>query len=515
MAGLWHIAFIKPYFCCKNRFLLAGIKQLAGQTLWYGVSSIVARLLNYILTPYLTLKLSGGSYGDMTLVYALMSFLNIVYTYGLETGFFRFSQREEFKNDLYNTTSVSIIMSTVLLTIVLLLCASPLAVITNVADHPQYITLAILIVAFDSLSAIPFAKLRQDGRPIKYAFVKISGVILYIALLYFFLSVTPRLAAADPNSFFAVLNNRNFGITFVILANVIQSAFVLLLLWKEFRDFKWKFNYRLWRELIVYSLPMLIVGFGGMINETMDRLMLGWMGVSKLEIGTYGACYKLSILITVFIQAFRLGAEPFFFKHSTGENAQKTYARVMKFFVIVISVMFLFVALYLDIWKYFIQNPELWRGLKVVPILLLANMFLGIYYNLAVWYKVTNNTMSGAWITIGGALLTIIVNYIFIPRYSYVASAWATFFCYGSMMVACFVWGQKKYPVPYAWKKLLAYMAIVVILFFLHKWLTHVWGNTVFSIGLATSMLLGFVLFVINVEKKEFQKLPVIGRFIK
>jgi len=494
---------------------LAGIRQLASQTLWYGVSSIVARLLNYILTPYLTLKLSGGSYGDMTLVYALMSFLNIVYTYGLETGFFRFSQRKEYSNDLYNTSSVSIITSTVLLSVVLLLLVKPLAFVTNVADHPEYITLAVLIVAFDSLSAIPFAKLRQDGRPVKYAIVRISGVVVYIALLYFFLSICPKLAAEDPNSIFAILNSRNFGITFVILANVVQSAFTLLLLWKEFKSFRWKFNFQLWRELMLYSLPMLIVGFGGMINETLDRLMLGWMGVSKLEIGAYGACYKLSILITVFIQAFRLGAEPFFFKHSTGENAQKTYARVMKFFVIVISIMFLFVALYLDIWKYFIQNPKLWQGLKVVPVLLLANMFLGIYYNLAVWYKVTNNTMSGAWITIGGALLTILINYFFIPRYSYVASAWATFFCYGSMMVACFIWGQKKYPIPYAWKKLLAYIIIVVLLFYLHKGLTYMWSNSWFSFGLATLILLSFIFFVINVEKKEFKKLPVVGKFIR
>jgi O-antigen/teichoic acid export membrane protein len=500
---------------------LAGIKQLAGQTLWYGVSSIIARLLNYVLTPYLTLKLTGGSYGDMTLVFALISFLNIIYTYGLETGFFRFSQKPEYKSDLYNTTSVSIIVSTVLLTIVLLLCVKPIAFITNVGTHPEYITLAVLIVACDSLSTLPFAKLRQDGRPLKYAFVRITSVIINIMVLYFFLSVCPKLAASDPNSVFAVLSNKNMGTTYVIAGSLAQSAFSVILLWKEFGAFQWRFNRQLWKEIMLYSSPMLIVGFGGMINETLDRLMLGWWGIPpiggdmKVEIGTYGACYKLSILITVFIQAFRLGAEPFFFKQASAENPQRVYARVMKFFVITICVMFLFVSLYLDIWKHFIQNKAMWSGLKVVPVLLLANMFLGIYYNLAVWYKVTNKIKAGAWITIGGALITIVINYFFIPRYSYVASAWATFLCYLSMMITCFIWGQKVYPVPYAWKKLLAYMVIVVLLFFLHKWLTYVWTNNTFNFALASAILLAFIFFVLKVEKREFQKMPVIGRYIR
>jgi len=500
---------------------LAGIKQLAGQTLWYGASSIIARLLTYILTPYLTLKLSGGSYGDMTLVYALTSFLNVIYTYGLETGFFRFSQYPQYKNDLYNTTSISIITSTILLTILLLLCTSPLASFANVADHPEYITLAILIVAFDSLSVIPFAKLRQDGRPLKYAFVRLTSVLLNIGTLYFLLSVTPKLAASNPNSVFSVLNNKNMGTTYVIIANLFQSAFAVLLLWSEFRLIRWRFNVKLWKEIMIYSLPMLVVGFGGMVNETIDRLMLGWWGVPppggdmKIEIGTYGACYKLAILITVFIQAFRLGAEPFFFKQASGENPQRTYARVMKFFVIIICVMFLFVALYLDVWKYFIQNPVFWKGLKVVPILLLANMFLGIYYNLSVWYKITNKISAGAWITIGGALITFIINYLFIPRYGYMASAWATFFCYGSMMIACYVWGQKEYPVPYAWKKLCAYIIIVVVLFYLHRLLTNLWSNMAFNYTAATIILAAFLLFVLKVEKSEFQKIPVVGRFLK
>lgn len=500
---------------------MAGIKQLAGQTLWYGVSTIIARLLNYLLTPYLTLKLSGASYGDMNLVYAMISFLFIIYTYGLETAYFRFSQKQENVQDLYNTTSVSIITSTILFTAVLWLFVKPLATITNVPEHPEYIKLALLIVAFDSLATIPFAKLRQDGRPLKYAFVRITAVLLNIGALYFFLTVSPRLAKSNPNSVFAVLSNVTLETTYVIIANVLMSLFTLVLLWKEFKSFRWRFNASLWKEIIIYSSPMLIVGFGGMINETLDRLMLGWWGIPvaggsvKDDIGTYSACYKLAILITISIQAFRMGAEPFFFKQATGENPQRVYARVMKFFVIALCLMFLFVALYLDIWKHFIQNKSMWVGLKVVPILLLANMFLGIYYNLSVWYKVTNKISAGAWITVSGTIITILINFIFIPRYSYVASAWATFFCYLTMMVTCYVWGQKEYPVPYAWKKLLAYILIVVLLFFIHKWFTMLWINETFSFILASILLLAFVAFIIKIEKNEFQKLPVIGKYIR
>ena len=246
------------------------------------------------------------------------------------------------------------------------------------------------------------------------------------------------MAASNPNSLFTVLHNKDLGVSYVIIATLVQSLITLLLLWKEFTSFKWNFNQALWKEMMIYSLPLLVAGFGGMINETFDRIMLGWWApvqgaaAVRAEVGTYSACYKLSILITLFVQAFRLGAEPFFFKQASGENPQRVYARVMKFFVITICVMFLFVSLFLDIWKHFIKNENMWVGLKVVPILLLANMFLGIYYNLSVWYKVTNRTMAGAYITLIGAAITLFINYLFIPKYSYMACAWATFFCYGS-----------------------------------------------------------------------------------
>jgi O-antigen/teichoic acid export membrane protein len=222
----------------------------------------------------------------------------------------------------------------------------------------------------------------------------------------------------------------------------------------------------------------------------------------------------LSLLITVFVQAFRMGAEPFFFRQSVEESAQKTYARVMKFFVILVCGIFLFVMMYIDVLKYFIQDPSMWVGLKVVPILLFANMFLGIYYNLSIWYKLSSNTRSGAYITLIGAAITLVVNYVFIPLFGYMASAWATFLCYASMMVISYIWGQRVYPVPYAWKKLVAYMVIVALVYFIYAGLRSIWDSLVYRLVVGTILLAGYVVFILRVERREFRRLPVIGKML-
>jgi O-antigen/teichoic acid export membrane protein len=300
---------------------------------------------------------------------------------------------------------------------------------------------------------------------------------------------------------------------------VLQNAFQLLLLSPLLKGIRWTFNVPLWREVMAYSLPLTVAGFGGMINETFDRIMLDWRlphtnNYAAYQVGIYSGCYKLSLLITVFVQAFRMGAEPFFFRQSVEESAQRTYARVMKFFVILVSGMFLFVVLYIDVWKLFIQDPSMWVGLKVVPILLFANMFLGVYYNLSIWYKLSSRTRAGAYITLIGAGITLIINYWFIPNFGYMASAWATFLCYGSMMVISYVWGQKVYPVPYAWKKLTSYMVIVAVLYFVYLGITGIWTSRVFSFVFGTAILAAYALFILRVERREFRRLPVIGRFL-
>jgi O-antigen/teichoic acid export membrane protein len=501
---------------------LSGIKKLAGQTMWYGVSSIAARFINYLLTPYLTdtsvLKVSD--YGKMSLVYAAIPLLNVLFTYGFETAYFRFSQRKEYQSSIYSTASISLFLSTIVLSALLWIFRGTLSSFAGIADEPQLIELTILIIAIDTLTTIPFAKLRLEGRPVKYALIRVFNILIYIATTVFFLSYCPKMVSRNPNSWITFFYRTDINpVTYIVVANLFASTFTLLLLIRQIGSIKLHFNKTLWKEMMVYSMPLIIVGLGGMINETFDRLMLNWWVPGSItfkeeQVGIYSACYKLSLLISLFIQAFRMGAEPFFFKQAEGLNPQRTYARVMKFFVITVAMMFLVVSLYLPVIKYFVGKTY-WVGLGVVPILLLANIFLGIYYNLSIWYKLSNKTKAGAWITITGAAITIIINRLFIPSYGFMACAWATFFCYGSMMVISYVWGQKEYRIPYASKKLVAYIVIVVLFYFIHKGLTAILPYTIFSLIVASILLLVYTWFILSVEKKEFVKMPVIGRYLK
>ncbi|MEI6948530.1 oligosaccharide flippase family protein [Paraflavisolibacter sp. H34] len=498
---------------------MSEIKKLAGQTLWYGASSIAARFLNYLLTPYLTAVLTGAAYGKMSLVYAAIPFLNIIFTYGLETAYFRYSTNKEQQEQVYNTATISLICSTILLTGLLVLASGPVASLLGLGEHPEYIKWSAYIIALDALSTLAFAKLRFEGRPLKFAIVRLSGIAINIGCVIFLLSVFPKLAKENPHSFWSVFYNPDNKVGYVILANLVQAGITFLLLSKEFFSFRWQFNAKLWKDIILYSSPLILAGFAGMINETFDRIMLRWWTpattpeAADFQVGVYSACYKLSILISLFIQAFRMGAEPFFFKQAKGQQPQRTYARVMKFFVITICFMFLVVALFLDGWKYFISNHALWEGLKVVPVLLLANMFLGIYYNLSIWYKLSNKTMAGAWITVVGAVITLLINYFFIPVYGYMACAWATFACYGTMMVISYVWGQKHYPVPYPWKKLVIYILLCVGLYGGYTLFSRI-GLGVWADGAFGLLLLSlFGLFIVNVERKEFERLPVVGKY--
>lgn len=494
---------------------MSGIKKLAGQTIYYGLSSIAARFINYLLTPYLTVVLTKQDYGKMGAVYSMIPLFNIVFTYGMETAYFRFIHKKNKTEDINNTITISLLCSTLLLFVLAWFNQLALAEIASLKEFPQLIQLSIIIIALDALSTIPFARLRNEGRPLLFAFIKIAGIIINIIITIFYLSYCRQHSGTFINLVYSPGEN---PVTYILIANVLQSAFTLLLLSKWLLPKKWKFDFILWKEMMIYALPMLVAGLGGMVNETFDRLMLGWWLPSSYDFdeqrGIYNACYKLSILITLFIQAFRMGAEPFFFKQAQGENPQKVYARVMKFFVIIISFMFLVVSLYIPVWKYFIASKH-WVGLPVVPVLLLANMFLGIYYNLSIWYKVSHKTMAGAAITLIGTAITIVINFFFIPYFSYMACAWATFTCYASMMVVSFIWGQKVYRIPYAWKKLVAYMVIAVMIFFINKGLEMLYANRWVNTAEATLLLTIYALFIFRIERKEFQKLPFIGRYIR
>ncbi|HMP86165.1 MAG TPA: oligosaccharide flippase family protein [Lacibacter sp.] len=497
---------------------MSSIKQLAGQTFWYGASSIFGRFLNYLLTPLLATIFASADYGKITTLFAIAAFLNIIYTYGMETAYFRFSSKQS-EADVYNTGLSSLLLTTTLLTAVLWALSPQLAAFLELPGHLEYVHWVIAIVALDTLAVLPFSKLRFSGRPRKFAFIKILNILVNIGLILFFLVVCKN---ADPGSLFYGWYNANIGLGYVILANLAASALTLLLLAGEWRAFRFRINRPFWKELMLYSWPLIIVGFGGMVNEMIDRFMIlklypGTSEEAYSQSGIYGANYKLAVLIVLFIQAFRLEAKPFFFKQSTQEQAPRLYARVMKFFVIACCCCFLGVVLFLDIWKYFMgrTHPEYWTGLHVVPILLLAKLFLGVYYNLSVWYKLTNRNLTGAWITLGGAVLTMLINFLLIPVLGYLACAIATFVCYGFMMVISYRLGQRYYPVPYAWRKLTAYVVVSVLLFGVHQlggwlyephWFRHLLG-----------LLLGgaFLLLVARVERKELALLPMVGRYFK
>lgn len=489
---------------------MSSIKKLASQTAWYGLSSIAARFISYLLTPYLTYKLTQVAYGEQSIVYSFIPFLNVIVTHGMETAYFRFGSQEN-EEKIYHTSSFSMILVTSIVIAGLLFWGAPIASLLQINLHPEYIKLVAWVVGLDALATIPFSRLRLEGKPKRFAFIKVGGILINILATYSFISTLPLYANNHPESFIAKLYTPGFEVGYILIANIIQNIFVLVLLQKEIRSLKLSFDFSLWRKMMIYALPLILVGFGGMINETMDRIMLGWWGpggspeANKALVGIYSACYKLAILITISVQAFRMGAEPFFFKQAESDNAPRTYARVMKFFVITLCIMFLAVVLYLDIWKEFIRNPEMYVGLRVVPILLMANIFLGIYYNLSIWYKLSNKTMAGAWITLLGAVITIAINYLAIPYFGYMASAWATFFCYGTMMVVSYQWGQKVYPIPYASKKLIAYFIITLILYGINNLLHLISSNQPFNYLFASILFVSFIIFVSKIEKKELQ----------
>jgi len=498
------------------------IKKLAGQTLWYGVPKIVSRFLNYGLTLLSFRLFRPEDTSNLTQVYALIPFLNVLFTYGLETSYFRFAQQHDRKK-IYNTLNVSIISSTVLFSVALLMFHGSITNFLELNDNPEYVTWMVGILFFDTLAVIPMAKLRLEERPRKYAFVNMCSVLMNILLVVFFYYVARPLRESHPNSVWLLIYDPEVGVGYFIIANLIASAATLLFLYKEFASFRWLFDSKLWKDVINYSYPLVIVGFGGMINEVLSRLVYRKVLqlddlTEKRELGIFGANYKLAVLITIFIQIFRLAAEPFFFNQSTNEDARKTYARVMKFFVIACCFMFLVIALFLNVWKLLIasKHPEYADGIGIVPILAMGSIFLGIYYNLSIWYKLTNRNMFGAYITIAGAIITVLLNIWWIPKFRYFGSAWATFVCYAFMMVISYTQGQKFYPVPYAWKKLIAYLVIVVVMYLLHQGLIYLTPHhTWLHVLVALLFIASFGFFVLKVERNEFIRLPYVGKYIQ
>jgi len=501
---------------------LSGIKKLAGQTLWYGVPTIVRRFLGYIMNLTLPLIFAQPSTtADLTQVYAIIPFLNVLFTYGLETAYFRFSRDSDQKN-LYNTLSVSLFASTIFFTGLLLIFQDNIAQWANLDEQPEYITWMAAIIFFDAISTLAFARLRQENRPKRYAFATVAGVLLNILVVALFLAIIPKYVQNHPHSFLGTFYNKDIGIGYYLIGNLAGSILTFIILRKEFIQIRFHFDPVIWKKVMRYAYPLVIVGMGGMVNDMLSRLIYQHVvdlpeQQAKHELGIFGNIYRLAVLITIMIQAFRMAAEPFFFNQSKEENAQRTYARVMKFFVIACCFMFLLISLYIDLFAWFFQaidKPAWQEGLNIVPLLALGNIFLGVYYNLSIWYKLTNNNMMGAAITLGGAVITIVLNILLIPKWHYLGAAVATFGCYLFMMVVSYLLGQKHYPVPYARKKLLAYIGIVVILYLFHRGLIWTWDNRWFTIITATLFLCLFGFFVAKIEKKELERMPFLGKFM-
>ncbi len=505
------------------------IKQLASQTAWYGLSNIGAKFLNYLLTPLLTYMMADVSgvrdYGDYSLLYSWIAVVNILFTYGFETGYFRFSNKDGMdSNLLFQTAFGSLLISTIVLIVLLSFFRGTINNFMNLQGHPEYIMWCLYLIGLDSLCVIPFAKLRQENRPKKYAFVKLSGIIINILFTVLFLVWLPKYVENHPVDFLSQWYRGNNRVGFLLLANILQNLFVFLILLKEWRDFRFKMNKKLWRQLFLYSTPMIFIGLAGMINEVMDRQMLAKflpVGIdAKSVVGIYSANYKLAIFITLFIQAFKMAAEPFFFNQSKEKNASNLYARIMKWFVITLSLAFLFSALYLDLWQYMI-GASYRSGLGIVPILLFANICLGIYYNLSVWYKLTDRMYMGVNITIFGALITLAGNYFFIPYWGMYASAWTTLACYATMVVITYIMGQKYFPIPYPVKKIFKYLLIMLILLFIKMGINAIsysWTiamQLALRLPMATLLISLYILLIMRLERTELKTLPLIGKFIR
>ncbi len=488
---------------------MSAIRKLVSQTAVYGLSSIIGRFLNYLLVPLHTDKrvFDPAQYGVITEMYAYVAFLVVLLTYGMETAFFRFYNREENDREkVYSTALISLFFSSTLFILTCYFFRQPLADWLHYPAHSEYVTWFALIVGLDALSSIPLARLRAQNSALRFAAVNLISVFVNIGLNLFFLAYClPKYQAGETNWLINTFYNPEIGVGYVFIANLIASIIKFLLLLPLMRALRQGLSIPLLKRMLVYALPLLVAGMAGIVNETLDRILLKRMLIeSRGEeetmslLGIYGAVYKISILITLFIQAFRYAAEPFFFSQEKEKNSRQVYAKVMNYFVLVCAVIFLGVMLYMDVVKHFIPNPAFWVGLHIVPVLLFANIFLGIYYNQSIWYKLSGRTMVGAYLAIFGACITITLNYLWIPSLGYVGSAWATFICYGAMCVASYLLGQKYYPVPYNVPRILFYLAFAFGLFYLSTLFPF---DSLGRMAVNTLLLLSFITVALVIEK--------------
>jgi len=429
------------------------LRRLAGQTAIYGLPTIVGRVLNYLLVPLYTRVFETAEYGAVTEFYAYVAFLYVLLGYGMETAFFRFSKTTDDDKTVFSTSLISLIISSVIFLVLVTSFSRPIASAMGYASNSEYIRWFALILATDTVCSIPFARLRQLGKASSFAIIKSINITVNIGLNLFFIVLCPLLISRYGDiAFLRMLYKPETGIGYIFISNLIASILTLMFLIPTIKNIRMRFDKALWRQMLLYAWPLLILGLAGMVNETFDRILLKHLLPSDSDpmsqLGIYGACYKISILMTLFIQTYRYAAEPFFFEQMKKKEARQLYAEVMNYFVAACGLIYLSIMLFID-WAILLVGKEFRSGVGVIPILLMANLFLGIFYNLSVWFKITGKTLHGAAIAVFGMIITIVLNFVLIPRMGYMGAAWATLICYGSMMILSYITGQIYYPVPY------------------------------------------------------------------
>lgn len=480
----------------------------------YGVSSIVGRFLNWCLVPMYTICFPVAQYGIVTYVYAVVALALIILTYGMETGFFRFANHDKWKDPMlvYSTSLTSLACTSTLFCILVALFIRPVTHWMECDGHPEYVLIMALCVAVDAFTALPFSYLRYRKRPVRFATLKLINIGINIGLNLFFILACPAIMKTHP-ALISWFYDPGFGIGYIFLANLIASLTTLLMLWPELTGFRWRFNGTLLRKMLGYSAPLLVLGVAGVLNQTIATIMYPHLvpdHVQAMEgLGIYGANYKIAIVMVMFIQAFRFAYEPFIFAEARerGEKQMQAYRDAMKYFVIFALIIFMGVMFYLDILKYFI-SPRYFSGLKVVPVIMMAELFFGIFFNLSLWYKLTDKTVWGMYFSLLGLLITILLNLLLVPRIGYMGCAWASFACYAVMMLTSYFTGNVKYPIGYPLRRMGAYFAVAAVLYVLGIYVLvtpWMWVNWIIRAGLIAA-------YVMIIGRHEHIRLPLPGR---
>ncbi|WP_297085981.1 polysaccharide biosynthesis C-terminal domain-containing protein [uncultured Draconibacterium sp.] len=443
-------------------------KKLLSDTAIYGVSSIVGRFLNWWLVPYYSFMFLPEEYGVVTNMYAYVAFLLVLLTYGMETSYFRFASKSQQPEKVYSTSMISLFFTTFSFVLLAAVFRSELAGLIQYPNHPEYILWFAIILGIDAFTAIPFARLRLNNRPVKFAVIKLVNIGFNIGFNLFFISLCPRLISQNPESVVSLIYSPDIGVGYVFISNLLASLVTLILLLPEIFRISLSFDKKVLQQMLSYGFPILIVGLTGMVNQNIDKVLIPFLVPAEqdpmFQLGIYGANYKLAVLMNMFIQAFRYAFEPFFFAREGSKDDPKVYAAILKYFVVFGLLIFLGMTLFIDVIKVIVDS-QYHQGLKVVPIILMANLFYGMYFTLSLWYKLTDKTRFGAYMALTGAAITLGLNILLLPLMGYMGSAIAVFVCFLVMLVISYLLGQKHYPIPYNTKRIVSYFIVALILF--------------------------------------------------